>query len=112
MEDKIPHPVKIIDQIFSKRMETTKELSNDFNKLAGYIDPLIEGTEIQDIVKKIKTSITIGLSIDDLVLFTSIHGIFLAREMATPKIPLKVECPKCKTIVYDLSAFEEIFQKK
>ena len=111
MEKEILHPMKVIDQIFSKRMETTKELFNDFDKFAEYITPLIDGTEMQQLLKKIGSTIKISLNIDDLVLFTSIHGMFIAKEMMTPKIPLRVECPKCKTLIYDFSSLDEIFKK-
>jgi len=113
MTDKPKSPINMIDELFSKRLESNKELSEKYKKLYDYIKPFVhQNEEMEKLLNDIKFTIDISLNIDDMILSTALITSTMSMEMLRPRIPHKVVCEKCGTVCYDFTELQEQFDKE
>ena len=110
MEQKIKNPIELIAEAHSNYIKEWTNFSENYHKLYDYIKPFLEqNEEYKEIASKINTSLIV-LPISHLVINTMQHAhTKVMLDVARASIPpLKIECPKCKIVVWDVSELKEL----
>ena len=110
MEQKTKNPVEIIGEAQANYFKEFNEFTENYRRLYEYIKPFIDqNEEYKEIASKINTSL-IALPLSHLVINTMhMAQVGIMRDVARASIPpLKIECPKCKLVVWDVSGLKDL----
>lgn len=110
MEEKIKNPIEMITQAQSNYLKEWNDFSENYHKLYDYIKPFLEqNEEYKEIASKVNISL-IALPVTHLVISTMQHAhTKVMLDVTRASIPpLKIECPKCKIVVWDVSKIKEL----
>lgn len=110
MEQKIKNPTEIIGEAQTNYLKEFNEFTENYRKLYDYIKPFIEqNEEYKEIASKLNTSLLV-LPLSHFVINTiHVAQIGAMRDIARASIPpLKIECPKCKLVVWDVSKLKDL----
>lgn len=100
--------MNIIEQSSSNYINQFKKLSDDWFALQEYIRPLIMDTKIKELMTNINVSM-VTLPLAHLVINQSI--LIQLDTMKAMLPPMKIECPDCKKVIWDISELKEFLEK-
>ena len=110
MEQKIKNPIELIGEAYSNYLKEWTNFSENYHKLYDYIKPFLEqNEEYKEIASKVNTSLIV-LPVSHLVISTMQRAhTKVMLDVARASIPpLKIECPKCKIVVWDITELKNI----
>lgn len=110
MEQKTKNPIEMITQAQSNYLKEWSNFSENYHKLYDYIKPFLEqNEEYKEIASKINASL-IALPVSHLLINTiqREHTKVMLDVVRASVPPLKIECPKCKIVVWDITKLKDL----
>jgi len=112
---KVEEPINPFDACSKAELNYAKQFSElmaEWHNLYEHIKPLIENDkDYSELARSIHTKL-VALLVARITI-TLMHAIVAKTSSDILNLsmpPLKLECPKCNTLVWDMSAFKEFIQ--